>query len=192
MPTIRVTSNRSCALSEISDAEQPNHRPGTPRRVLAVALATVAAVVAYWSVVIAVAAASNSGTVDGTTGVAVAIGFFLIPISFLLLSWLSKNPRLVRRTALGAAFALVIWTWTPFVIGELVSPFVAAVGTGGAVALRADAPQRVSHRLIAVLLTTVYVAIIVQLAFGFALVVAPFLPLASLLAADYVSERRTP
>lgn len=171
-------------------AAAPTDGTSRPRRALAVALATLAAVIAYWAVVIAVAAASELGTVDGTTGVAIAIGFFLIPIAFLLLAWLSKHRRIVRASALGAALALVIWTWTPFAIGELVSPFVAAVGAGGAVALRAEPPQRLTHRLIGVGLITVYAAIIVQLAFGFALIVAPFLPLPTLLAADYLSERR--
>lgn len=163
--------------------------PNAPRRALAVTLATLAAVIAYWAVVIAVAAASGSGTIDGTTGVAIGIGFFLIPISFLILSWLSRHSRMVRATALGAAIALVIWTWVPFAIGELVSPFVAAVGAGGAFALRSDPPQRVAHRLIAVALISIYVGIVVNLAFGFALLAAPFLPLPSLLAADWVSKR---
>ena len=173
-----------------SNTDDPVAGAGRPRLLLAVALATLAAVIAYWAVVIAVAAASETGTIDGTTGVAIAIGFFLIPIAFLLLAWLSRHPRMVRTTAFAAALALVIWTWAPFAIGELVSPFVAAVGIGGAVALRTDPPHRLAHRLIAVGLTTLYVAIIVQLAFGFALLIAPFLPLPSLLAADYVSERR--
>lgn len=175
-----MDDNTSAAIDRIAQ----------PRRVLSVVVATLAAVIAYWAVVIAVAAASDTGTIDGTTGVAIGIGFLLIPIAFLLLAWLSRQRNMVRATAVGAALALVIWTWTPFVIGELISPFVAAVGTGGAIAFRADPPQRLAHRLIAVVLITIYVAVIVQLAFEFALIAAPFLPLTSLLAADYVSERR--
>ncbi|MCP3976916.1 MAG: hypothetical protein GY720_20710 [bacterium] len=152
-------------------------------------MATLAGVAAYWAVVIAVASASESGSVDGTTGVAVGIGLFLLPIAFLLLARLSHHQQVVRATALAAGVALVIWTWVPFAIGELVSPFAAALGTGGAIALRVDPPQRVAHRLIAVAVVTVYLAIIVHVAFGLALLIAPFLPLGSLLAADYISER---
>jgi len=164
-------------------------RPDGPRRALAVAEATLAAVIAYWAVVIAVAAASDTGTVEGT-GFAVAIGFLLIPIAFLILARVSRRRRPVRAALIAAASALVVWAGAQSFIGELAVPFVAAVGGGGAFALRADPPQRVGHRLIGALLATLYIAIIVKLAFGLALILAPFLPLPTLLAADYVSERR--
>lgn len=157
---------------------------------MAVAFATLAAVVAYWAVIVAVAAASDTGTVDGTTGVAVAVGFLMLPVAFLVLAWLSKHDRIVRVTSLATALALVLWTWFPFILGELISPFAAALGFGGAVALRRDEPQRISHRMIAAAVTTAYVFVIARVAFGFALLVTPFLPLAGVLAADVVSERR--
>lgn len=175
----------------MEDEARASDRPDGPRRALAVAVATLASVIGYWTVVIAVAAASDTGTVEGT-GVAVAIGFLLISIAFLLLAWLSRRQRLGRATLAAAALALVVWTLVPLAIGELVSPYVAAVGGGGAFALRADSPQQVSHRLTGVLLISVCTAIIVRLVFGLALIVAPFLPLSTLLAADYVSERRAP
>ncbi len=165
-------------------------RPSLPRRAMAVAFATLAAVVAYWAVVVAVAAASDTGTVDGTTGVAVAVGFFMLPVAFLVLAWLSQHDRIVRVTSLATALALVLWTWFPFVFGELVSPFAAAVGFGGSIALRRDGSQRIRTRMIAAALVTAYVFIIVRVAFGFALLVTPFLPLVAVLAADLVSERR--
>jgi hypothetical protein len=139
--------------------------------------------------VLAVASASDTGTVDGTTGIAVGIGFLLIPVSFLIVAWMTRHDRLVMASGLATALALVIWTWVPFVIGELVSPFAAAVGCGGAIALRSDPPQRLSHRLIGVGILTAYVFIVVRVAFGFALLATPFLPLATVLAADWVSER---
>lgn len=157
---------------------------------MAVAFATLAAVVAYWAVVVAVAVASDTGTVDGTTGVAVGIGFFMLPVSLLLLAWLSGNDRIVRMTSLGTALGLVLWTWFPFVFGEVISPFAAALGFGGAVALRRDDPQRFSYRLVGAAAVTAYIFIVARIAFGFALLVTPFLPLAAILATDVVSEKR--
>ena len=43
----------------------------------------------------------------------------------------------------------------------------------------------------AVACITVYVFIVVRVAFGFALLVTPFLPLTTVLVADYISERRS-
>lgn len=166
-------------------------RPSQPRRLLAVGFATLTAVIAYWAVIIAVAAASDTGSVDGTTGLAVGLGFFLLPVTFLVLAWLSRHESMVRVTALAAALALVLWTWFPFFVGELLSPFAAALGCGGALALRTDDAQRVWHRLIGVAAITVYVFIVVRVAFGFALLVTPFLPLTTVLVADYISERRS-
>jgi hypothetical protein len=182
---------RESGLSETSDQERVDDRPSQPRRLLATALATLAAVVAYWAVVIAVAAASDTGSVDSTTGIAVAIGFFLLPMAFLVLAKMSRQDRLVRTTVMAAGLGLVLWTWVPFIAGELLSPFAAALGCGGAVALRVDGAQRIRHRLVAVAAVTIYVFVVVRAAFGFALLVTPFLPLPAVLVADFVSERRS-
>jgi hypothetical protein len=135
-------------LSEIPEEESVDgpvdDRPGQPRRLLAVGFGTLTAVIAYWAVIVAVAAASETGS-----------------------------------------------TWFPFIVGELISPFAAALGCGGALALRVDGVQRIWHRLIGVAGITVYVFIVVRVAFGFALLVTPFLPLTTVLVADYISERRS-
>lgn len=177
-------------LSELVHTGPGTDRPGVPRRLMAVAFGTLAAVVAYWAVVIAVAAASDTGTVDGTTGVALAIGFLMLPVAFLVVAWLSRHDRIVRVTSLATAVALVFWTWVPFFLGEMLSPFAAAVGFGGAIALRRDEPQRLGARMFAAVMITVYVYVVVRVAFGFALIVTPFLPLGAILAADLVVERR--
>ena len=190
-----LRGRRESALTERSEEGNTDgpidDRPSQPRRLLAVGFATLTAVIAYWAVIIAVAAASDTGSVDGTTGIAVGLGFFLLPVTFLVLAWLSRHESMVRVTVLAAALALVLWTWFPFLVGELLSPFAAALGCGGALALRSDGAQRVWHRLVAVAGITVYVFIVVRVAFGFALLVTPFLPLTTVLVADYISERRS-
>lgn len=186
MPRFGLQPRGEAALSENFSID----RPSLPRRAMAVAFATLAAVVAYWAVVVAVAAASDTGTVDETTGVAVALGFFMLPVAFFLLAWLSQNDSIVRVTGLATGLGLVLWTWFPFIFGELVSPFAAALGFGGAIALRRDDPQRIRDRMIGAAAVTAYVFIVVRVAFGFALLITPFLPFAAVLATDLVTERR--
>jgi hypothetical protein len=157
---------------------------------MAVTVATLAAVIAYWAVVLAVASVSDSRAVDGTTGGAIALGLFLLPVTFVLLAWISQNDELVRQAAFATALALIIFTWGPFIVGEPITPFAAAVGVGGAFAFGSEAEHRLSYRLVAVIVVTLYIYVIVRAAFGFALLVTPFFPLAGILAADFVSERR--
>lgn len=166
-----------------------DERPSTRRRFLAVAFATVLAVAAYWAIVVSIAAASDTGSVDETTAVAVMVGFVLLPGAFFVLAWLSGRDGILRSGVLASALALVIWTWLPFLVGELLSPFAAALGAGGAFALRLDPPARMAHRLLAALAIAGYVFVVARLAFGFALLATPFLPLLALLWADVVSAR---
>jgi hypothetical protein len=74
--------------------------------------------------------------------------------------------------------------------GDAVTGFVAGVGAGGIVAMRADVAHSWKARAVAVLVVSAYVFILVRSATVMALLLAPVLPFTSIGVADHLSERR--
>jgi hypothetical protein len=74
--------------------------------------------------------------------------------------------------------------------GDAVTGFVAGVGAGGIVAMRADVAHSWKARAVAVLVVCAYVFILAPSASVIALLLAPVLPFTSIGVADHLSERR--
>ena len=74
--------------------------------------------------------------------------------------------------------------------GDAVTGFVAGVGAGGIVAIRADVAHNWKARAIAVLAVSACVFILLRSTTVIALLLAPVLPFTSIGVADHLSERR--
>ena len=76
------------------------------------------------------------------------------------------------------------------VAADAVTGIVAGVGAGGVAALRSDEGHTWKSRAIAVAIASVYAFLIVRMATGLGLLVAPILPLTAIGVADHLAERR--
>lgn len=151
---------------------------------LAIGLATMVAMTGYSSLLVAIVS-SQSDTPDAA-GPAFALGFALVPVSFVVLAFVSGH----KRAPFAVLKAMGLWLPIALPIG-LVNPVLglcAAYGAGGSLALRFRPTDRWPTRAWAVVLVSLY-------SFGALLVYAPLgilsgglLPFAALGLADYYSQ----
>jgi hypothetical protein len=86
--------------------------------------------------------------------------------------------------------ALLVGIPVSALAADAVTGFVAAIGAGGIVSLRADLSDSWKARALGVLVASVYTFFMVRLAGDLVLIVAPALPLSAIGVADHLAERR--
>ena len=156
-------------------------------------VATLVAVVSYWSIIFAFVVTDLEGTeleLDSSITAAgpFALGLALIPFAFLTLAFVSNHPR-----APGAAFkAMMISVPASLAFGLFGLPvgLVAGFGMGGVLALRLDDVHRLKLRWLMVTGAILYTFIVGLISPQASLFAGGFIPFAASGLADMISEYR--
>jgi hypothetical protein len=176
-------------------------RVATGRKWAAIGVATALLAGSFWVVLLAFDMWLGDTTVEEIragaevpvtvwVGLALGGGFILMAAGFTALALISRRTRPWRAVAVAWLVGGAMWLWLPFVVGEPYTPMVAGFGAGGLVALRAEPEHTVGRRVVAAVLTTVYVFLLLRIALLVGVIVAPLLPLPVLAWADAMAERR--
>jgi hypothetical protein len=156
-------------------------------------VATLIAVVSYWSIIFAFVVTDLEGTeieLDSSITAAgpFALGLALIPFAFLTLAFVSNHPR-----APGAAFkAMMLSVPASLAFGLFGLPvgLVAGFGMGGVLALRLDDVHRLKLRWLMVIGAILYTFIVGLISPQASLFAGGFIPFAASGLADMISEYR--
>jgi hypothetical protein len=155
----------------------------------AITVATLLFVPGFWALLAGlVATSSESDTGGPDPGAALALGLASIPFVFIVLAFLSENPRAPVAVLQAMGLALVVGIPVSALAADALTGIVTGVGAGGIVALRPEPARNFRARAIAVLLTGLATFILVRLAGSAALLPAPILPLTAIGVADHLSE----
>ena len=119
-----------------------------------------------------------------------AFGLGLVPFVFLVLAFLSTNPRAAGAVLKAMGLSVLVAGPLSAVMADAVSGLVAGFGVGGAIALRRDEVHSFRARLVAVGITVIYVAVLVNISVEAGLFGGAVLPFVSIGIADWVMERR--
>lgn len=182
-------------MSSLARARRPilaGAAPLSPRRKWrAITLATLLLAPAYWSILVGLVSLIVDDPAGApNAGLFIAFGLCLIPFVFLALAFLSEHPRAPRAVVGAMVLALLVGIPVSAVAADAVTGFVAGIGAGGVVALRADLGHSWKARALGVLVATVYTFLMIRLAGDLVLIVAPALPFTAIGVADHLSERR--
>ena len=125
----------------------------TRRAWVAIIAATVVEVIAYGFLLFAILASASD--IPEAGGPPLALGLILVPFVFVALAFISKR----ERAPIATLKAMGLWVLVLLPIGLLnpVAGLTAAFGVGGIVTLRRGPIYRLSYRVWAVVITTVYV-----------------------------------
>lgn len=165
--------------------------PLSPRRKWrAITLATLLLVPGYWSLVTGMVAEGLHEESAPFAAPYIAFGLVILPFVFLALAFLSEHPRASGATAKALLVTILVGAPVSAFAGDAVTGFVAGVGAGGIVAMRADVAHSWRARAIAVLAVSAYVFILIRSVAVVGLLLAPVLPFTSIGVADHLSERR--
>ena len=157
----------------------------------AITVATLLLVPAYWAILTGLVAAKKDSSIQvPNPGAAIALGLALIPFVFIVLAFMSEHPRAPGAILRAMGLSLLVAIPVSAVAADAVTGIVAGVGAGGVAALRADEGHTWKSRAIAVAIASVYAFLIVRMATGLGLLVAPILPLTAIGVADHLAERR--
>jgi hypothetical protein len=165
--------------------------PLSPRRKWrAITIATLLLVPGYWSLVTGLVAEGSHEESAPFAAPYIAFGLVLLPFVFLALAFLSEHPRASGATAKALLLTILVGAPISGLAGDAVTGFVAGVGAGGIVAIRADVAHNWKARAIAVLAVSACVFILLRSTTVIALLLAPVVPFTSIGVADHLSERR--
>jgi hypothetical protein len=160
----------------------------------AITLATLVLVPAFWAMLAGlVTLASDDGEASADApqaGAALAFGLALIPFVFVVLAFLSEQPRPPTAVLKAMGLCLLIGIPVSALATDAVTGIVAGVGAGGIAALRADTPDGWKARAVAVAMAAVYSFILVRIVGAVALFPAPVFPLTAIGLADHFVEWR--
>jgi hypothetical protein len=161
------------------------------RRWLAIMVATLIAVVSYWSIVFAFVVNDLEGTeIELDTSVSAggpfALGLGVAPFAFLVLAFMSNNPSAPGATL--RAMALSIPAAIAFGLFGIPVGLVAGFGFGGVLALRLDSVHQLKLRWISVFGAVVYTFVVGLISPQAALFAGGFIPFAASGLADMISE----
>src|SRR5204863_3504781 len=146
---------------------------------------------AYWAILTGlVAGRKDAGIRVPNPGAAIALGLALIPFVFIVLAFMSEHPRAPGAVLRAMGLSLLVGIPVSAIAADAVTGIVAGVGAGGVAALRSDEGHTWKSRAIAVAIASVYAFLIVRMATGLGLLVAPILPLTAIGVADHLAERR--
>ncbi len=159
------------------------------RKWRAITLATLVLVLAFWSMLAGLVAASSDQPDAPNPAPAIAFGLALIPFVFLVLAFMSEHPRPSSAVLRAMGLALLVGIPVSALAGDAVTGIVAGVGAGGVAALRRDPDSTTRSRALAVLVAAVYTFVLVRVAGGLVLLPAPIFPFTAIGIADHLSER---
>jgi hypothetical protein len=165
--------------------------PLSPRRKWhAILLATLVLVPAHWGLLAGLVSLASENPKAPAPAPFIAFGLMLVPFAFLVLAFVSENPRAAGAVVKALTLFLLVGIPVSALAADAVTGLVAAVGAGGVVALRADEGHSMKARALAVFAVTVYVFVLLRTVGDLALLLAPALPFTSVGVADHLSERR--
>ena len=167
-------------------------QPLTPQRKwLTITVATLMLVPAYWALLAGIVAEA-AGTADAgpNATAALALGLALIPFVFILLAFMSEQPRAAGAVVKAMGLALLVGIPVSALAADAVTGIIAGIGAGAIVALRADEAHNWRARALAVVAASVYTFVLVHTIGAFALLAVPVFPLTGIGVADHLSERR--
>ena len=158
------------------------------RKWTAITIATLLMAVSYTAMLVGfIAIEVEDGPAPGPV---IAFGLGLVPFVFLVLAFMSGNRRAPGAVVKAMALSVIVAGPLSALMADAVSGLVAGFGVGGAVTLRREEQHTLKSRLIAVGITTVYVAVLVNVTVDGGLFAGAVLPLLSLGIADWVMDRR--
>jgi len=158
------------------------------RKWVAITLATLLMSVSYTAMLVALIATEVE---DGpAAGPLFVFGLGLVPFVFLVLAFVSINPRAAGAVLKAMGLSVLVAGPLSALMGDAVSGLVAGFGVGGAITLRREDVHSLRSRLIAVAITVIYVAVLVNVSAEGGLFAGAVLPFVSLGIADWVMEKR--
>jgi hypothetical protein len=158
------------------------------KRWRAILLGTLLFLPAYWFLLngqVAAARAPSRGP-----AAMIAFGLAVIPFVFVLLAFGSEHPRAPGAVLRAMGLALLVGIPVLALARDGVTGIVAGMGAGGIAALRADLAHDWRRRAMAVLIVSAAIFVLLRMATGPALLLAPALPFTAIGVADHLSERR--
>lgn len=157
----------------------------------AILIATLLLVPAYWALlagVVSVASDASGGVPN--PGAWIAFGLMLVPFVFIVLAFASAHPRAAAASVKAMLLTLAVGIPISALAADAVTGFVAGVGAGGIVAMRADLDRPWKARVIAIAVATAWAFVTVRVMPEAVLLLAPVLPFTSIGVADHLLEIR--
>jgi hypothetical protein len=164
------------------------------RKWRAITLATLLLVPAFWAMLaglVSIASEDGEPAADAPhAGAALAFGLALIPFVFVVLAFLSEQPRPPTAVLKAMGLCLLVGIPVSALAADAVTGIVAGAGAGGIAALRAEGPDGWKARAVAVALATAYTFVLVRMVGAAALLPAPVFPFTGIGVADHFVEWR--
>ncbi len=165
--------------------------PVSPRRKwLAITLATVAFLPAYWLLLTGLVSGAG-GSRGPAPAPSLALGLALIPFVFMILAFASGNARAPGAVVKAMVLAVLVGIPVSALAGDAITGIVAGMTAGGAAALRFEGDHDWKARAIAVAVATVYTYLLIRVAGDTIVLAAPVLPFTCIGVADHIAELRT-
>ena len=188
-------------MDATSDQRRVRRDPGAgadplppQRKWRAITLATLLLVPAFWAMLaglVSVASDDGEATADAPqAAAALAFGLALIPFVFVVLAFLSEQPRPPTAVLKAMGLCLLVGIPVSALAADAVTGIVAGAGAGGIVALRADTPDGWKARAVAVMIGAAYTFVLVRVVGAVALLPAPVFPFTGIGVADHFVEWR--
>lgn len=157
----------------------------TRRNWWTIAIATVVMAISFLAFVVGVVASQDES--EGSAGPAFAVGFMTVPLVFGIVAFGSRN----EAAPIATVKAMLTWLLValPLSLFNPVAGISAGFGAGGAVSLNMEEWSSLRTRLLAVLVTTIYVLAVVVIFVPAGIFAGAALPLTSIGIADWLSRR---
>jgi hypothetical protein len=160
------------------------------RKWLAITLATLVLVPAYWGILGAFVSSASDGSAGPNSGPLLAFGLCVVPFSFVVLAFVSQHPRAPGAVLKAMGLALLVGIPVSALASDAVTGLVAGMAAGGAAALRPDEGGSTRARILAVAVAAAVVFVLLRTVTVGALLLAPVLPFTALGVADHLWELR--
>ena len=158
------------------------------RKWQAITIATLLLVPGYWSLLAGLVGTAVDDPDAPDVGASLALGVAIIPFVFIVLAFMTEQPRAPRAVLRAMGMALLIGLPASAIAGDAVSGIVAGVGAGGIVAIRAEPDHGWRARAAGVALATLYTFVLVRTGSLLVLLPAPIFPLTAIGLADHYVE----
>ena len=165
--------------------------PLSPKRKWrAITVATLLLVPGYWSLLAGLVGTAVDDADAPDVGGSLALGVAVMPFVFIVLAFMTEQPRAPRAVLRAMGMSLLIGLPAMAIAGDAVSGIVAGVGAGGIVAIRSEPEYGWRARAAAVALATIYTFVLVRTGSLLVLLPAPVFPLTAIGLADHYVEWR--
>ena len=159
--------------------------PSPNRKWWAIGIATALMALSVSSFVVALVATDSEDA--RAAGPAFALGFALVPAVFGVLAFVSGHDR----APIGTLQGMGLWLLLALPVGLFnpVTGLAAGFGGGGIYALRREDYRQLRPRIVATILTTVYITVTLMIFVPAGLFASALLPLTALGISDWIAER---